>query len=188
MLLRDRRVLTLTIGAGCGLFAQIGVLALLVTILAHPLGDTGAALAVSLATGCAIGGRLLISWLPGAADWRTISELNVALQAGGVLLLLVAGGTATILIGCVLFGLGLGNLVSLPALIVQAEFERPQVGRVVSLVNGLTQGAVSVGPAVFGALHDFAGGASTVLATAGALQLASAAIVLLGRKSSKLAS
>src|SRR5260221_2915773 len=60
-LLRDRRVLTLTIGAGCGLVAQIGVLALLVTILARPLGDPGAALAGSLATRCAIGGPLLIS-------------------------------------------------------------------------------------------------------------------------------
>lgn len=185
-LLRTRAVVTLAIGAGCGLFAQIGVLALFVTMLASPLGATGAAGAMSLATGCAIGGRLLIGWLPGHADWRTVSALNVALQAGGVLLLFVAAAPATILLGCVLFGLGLGNLVSLPALVVQAEFERAQTGRVISLVNGLTQGATSVGPAVFGALYDFGGGTPTVLAAAVALQLASAAIVLLGRKSTKV--
>jgi hypothetical protein len=43
-------------------------------------------------------------------------------------------GTPALLIGCILFGLGLGNAVTLPALIAQREFRAADVGTVVALV------------------------------------------------------
>jgi hypothetical protein len=181
-LLRERRFVTLT-GAACiGIFAQIGLVALLVALLAGRLGDDGAAAAVSLTTACAIVGRLLVGLLPRSADWRVVSAANVALQAAGVALIGGSGATASLLAGCVLFGLGLGNLVSLPPLIAQIEYARADAGRAVALVTGITQGVSAFAPVAFGALHDVTGGFGATLAAAVALQLAAAVIVLIGRR------
>ncbi|MBI3516412.1 MAG: MFS transporter [Proteobacteria bacterium] len=181
-LMRERRFITLTGAAAIGIFAQIGLVALLVALLAVRLGADGAAAAVSLTTACAIGGRLLVGLLPRAADWRVVSAANVAMQACGVLLMATAATTPALLAGCALFGLGLGNLVSLPPLIAQIEYERPDAGRAVALVTGITQAVSAFAPVAFGTLHDLAGGFSAPLAAAAVLQLAAAAIVLIGRR------
>jgi hypothetical protein len=49
--------------------------------------------------------------------------------------LILAGGhvISLPLLGCLLFGLGLGNVSSLPALIAQSEFSPADVQRVVAL-------------------------------------------------------
>ncbi len=180
-LIHERRFVTLTGGAAIGIFAQIGLIALLVELLAGPLGVDGAAAAVSLTTACAIGGRLLVGLLPHDADWRLVSAGNVALQAVGVALMWSAGTDAPLIAGCVLFGLGVGNLVSLPPLIAQIEYERPDAARAVALVTGITQAVSAFAPLAFGALHDLAGGFGPALAAALALQLTSAALTLLGR-------
>jgi hypothetical protein len=180
-LLGERRFVTLTGAAAVAVFAQIGLIALLVELLAGRLGADGAAAAVSLTTACAIVGRLLVGVLPHHADWRAVSAINVGMQAGGVLLLWGADATVPLLAGCVLFGLGVGNLVSLPPLIAQIEYARPDTGRAVALVTGITQAVSAFAPLAFGALHDLAGGFTAPLAAAAALQLAGAAIILLGR-------
>ena len=41
------------------------------------------------------------------------------------------------LLGCILFGLGVGNLISLPPLIAQNEFEHDDVPTVVALISRL---------------------------------------------------
>jgi cyanate permease len=123
----------------------------------------------------------LVGLLPHDADWRLVSAANVALQAGGVALLWGAGTTVPLIAGCVLFGLGVGNLVSLPPLIAQIEYERPDAGRAVALVTGITQAVSAFAPLGFGALHDLAGGFAPTLAAALVLQLASAALILAGR-------
>jgi hypothetical protein len=66
--------------------------------------------------------------------------------------LLAAGGISVplLLLGCVLFGLGIGNLTSLPPLIAQAEFCPADVGRVVALVTAINQAVFAFAPAVLG--------------------------------------
>ena len=179
-LLRQRRFLTLSSAFALGLFSQVGLVAHLVSLLAPRLGDEGAASAASLTALCAVVGRLLLGAVIDRLDRRLAAAANFALQIAGLLLLLGHGAAPTLL-GCVLFGLGLGNLVSLPPLIAEREFAAVDLGRVVALVVAINQAVFSFAPAVFGALHDLAGSYAAPLLLATALHLAAAALVLMGR-------
>lgn len=180
-LIRDRRFATLTAAFACGLFSQVGFVAILVSLLAPVLGEEGAADAVSLVGLCAIGGRFLLASFVDRVDPRHAAAGNFALQAAGLVLLLVGGGATAALAGCVLFGIGLGNLVSLPPLIAEREFAPVDLGRVVALVIAINQALYSFAPAVFGLLRDLAGSYQAPLLLALALHLAALLLVLAGR-------
>jgi cyanate permease len=170
---------SLSLAFALGLVAQMGLLSQLFSLLAPGLGAAGAGWALSLATACAVVGRTAAGWLlPAEADRRGAAVLNFLVQAAGSLALLAAGGGSAplLLLGCVLFGLGIGNLLSLPPLIAQAEWPAAQVGAVVALLTAVNQAFYAFAPALFGALRDLAGD-WTVGAAALALQLAAAAVL-----------
>jgi MFS family permease len=190
----DRRFNTLAIAASLSLFAQIGLIAQLFSLLVPPLGETGAGTVMGLTTACAIGGRTLLGMVMGPnADRRSIAAANVILQAcGSVVLILSAGASIPLLLlGCLLFGLGLGNVTSLPPLIAQAEFAPADVQRVVALVTAVAQGSFAFAPAAFGLLHDLgqtmglssdAGSAQLLFGAAAVIQVATAGVIMLGRR------
>ncbi|HXE04604.1 MAG TPA: MFS transporter [Bryobacteraceae bacterium] len=181
---RDRRFATLSISSALGLFAQIGLIAFLFSFLAPALGDTGAGAAVSLTTACAIFGRTLFGMLlPAEADRRVASALNFTIQITGTLALLAAGNTsvALSLLGCALFGLGLGNLVSLPPLIAQREFVRSDVPRVVALITATNQAVFAFAPFILGTLSDLAGSTRAPILAVASVQIVAAVAVLVGR-------
>jgi MFS family permease len=180
-LLRDRRFVTLASAFAIGLFAQVGLIAHLLTLLVPTLGEQGAAGAVSLTTICAVIGRLLLGAVIDRLDRRIAAAANFAVQACGFVLLSGADATA-VLAGCVLFGLGLGNLVSLPPLIVESEFAAADAGRVVALAIAVNQASFSFAPGVFGAVYDLAGSYAAPLALAVVLQTTAAVLVLSGRR------
>ena len=187
---RDRRFLTLAAAATLGLFAQIGLVAHLFSLLVPVLGAGGAGLTIGGATACAIGGRLLLgAMMPAGADRRAVAAANAGMQAVGSFVLLCAGPSVPLLLlGCALFGLGLGNVTSLPPLVAQAEFRPADVARVVALVTATSQAGYAFAPAAFGLLRDFGktgpGTNESVLlfAAAALAQLASAGVVLVGRR------
>jgi len=84
-----------------------------------------------------------------ATEWRGPSHEQeaLAMQAVGSLALAFGEGMAALAAGCMLFGLGVGNLTSLPPLIAQREFRPADVGTVMALVTAVNQ-------AIFGWLHD----------------------------------
>lgn len=180
-LLRNRRFLTLSLAFALGLFPQIGVVSHLATRLAPVLGPEGAAWAISLAAACAVAGRTLLGWGIGGRDRRVAAALNFAVQATGTALLAFADGAAPLLAGCVLFGLGLGNLISLPPMIAQREFAAGDVGTVVALITAANQALFAFAPALFGLVRDATGGYATAFALALAFQLTATAVVLGGR-------
>ena len=111
---RDRRFATLEGAFALGLFAQIGLVAHLFSLLAPALGAAGAGAAVSLTTACAVLGRTLLgALLPARADRRIAAAANFGVQVAGSLALLASGGVSVprLLAGCVLFGLGVGNMI-----------------------------------------------------------------------------
>lgn len=152
---RDRAFLTLAAGMALGLFAQIGLIAHLLSMLAPLLGAQTAGLAMGLATASAIAGRAAVGWLmPPAADRRKVACAAYAVQIGGSLVLMLAADHAwAVWAGVVLFGSGIGNATSLPPLIAQTEFAREDAARVVPLIVALSQGAYAFAPAAFGALR-----------------------------------
>jgi MFS family permease len=180
-LLRSWRFLTISIAFAFGLFAQIGILAHSVTRLTPELGSNGAAWAVSLITGAAVVGRTVLGWMLGNRNPRIAASLNFLVQACGSTLLIIGHAAPTLLVGCVLFGLGVGNLISLPPLIIQREFRELDVGRVVALVTAINQTVFAFAPVALGALRDLQDDYSLPFAVAMLVQIAAALFVLCSR-------
>ncbi|MCV0439228.1 MAG: MFS transporter [Hydrogenophaga sp.] len=160
LLWRNRRFLSLALGMSAGLFAQIGLLAHLFSVLVPALGAQAAGWAMGFATACAIAGRMFVArLLPAGTQRRFVAALAYGVQlAGSIVLLCVdAQQVAWILLGVALFGSGIGNATSLPPLIAQAEFAREDVPRVVALVVAMAQASYAFAPAVFGFVLSAAG-------------------------------
>ena len=180
LLWRNRKFLTLAAGMALGLFAQIGLVAHLFSLLSPALGAQQAGLAMGLATALAIAGRTAIGWtMPLGADRRLVACAGYGVQLAGSLVLIAAAGTSVplLLLGVVLFGIGFGNSTSLPPLIAQVEFVRDDVMRVVALIVGISQGAYAFAPAAFGLIRELAPHAADAAPGAAPLLFAAAALV-----------
>ena len=140
-----------------GLFAQIGLIAHLFSLLVPALGAPQAGLATGGATAAAIAGRTLAGWLmPERADRRLVACANYGVQIAGIVAFIAAGGTSVplLLIGVLLFGAGIGNATSLPPLIAQVEFVKDDVPRVVALIVAIATGSYAFAPAAFGLIRE----------------------------------
>jgi predicted MFS family arabinose efflux permease len=174
---------SLSLSFALGLTAQMGLLTVLFSIMAPSLGEAGAGLAMSAATACAVVGRTAVgALLPGGADRRVAGTLNFLVQAAGsAALAFSGGGPALLVLGAVLFGLGIGNLLSLPPLIAQRDWPPAEVARVVAMVTAVNQAFYAFGPGLFGAaMESF--GAWAPPAAAGVLQLVAAAVLVVRRR------
>nr|AVI26400.1 transport protein [Candidatus Entotheonella serta] len=150
--------LTYTAGFTLGLFVQVGLIAHLVSLLAPALGGQGSGLAAGFATACAIVDRLFVGWLlPPQGDRRVAAALTYVVQALGCLAFMLSGGEtiSLLLLGVGLFGVGIGNVTSLPPLIAQVEFAELDVPRVIALSTGIAQAAFAFAPAAFGLLREW---------------------------------
>ncbi len=95
LLWRDVKFLTLAAGMAFGLFAQIGLVAHLFSLLSPALGAQQAGLAMGLATALAIGGRTAIGWaMPLGADRRLMACASYGVQLAGSVVLIAAAGTS----------------------------------------------------------------------------------------------
>jgi predicted MFS family arabinose efflux permease len=186
-LMRSRRFVTLSAAFAIGLFAQVGLLSHLLVRLSPALGLAAAGAAVSVTTVCAVIGRTLMGALIGDRDRRLAAAANFALQAFGTALLIVGTSAPPLWLGCALFGLGLGNLTSLPPLIAQKEFARADVTAVVALVIAINQATFAFAPAVFGVVREAATDYTAAFSLAAIAQLVAAAIILTGRRGTKVA-
>lgn len=186
---QDRAFQTLALGMALGLFAQIELITHMFSLLVPAMGAAGAGFAAGLATASAIAGRTLVGWLlPPHADRRVVGAVNYGVQIVGCCIFLVAGGSNVplLIIGVILFGLGIGNATSMPPLIAQTEFAKTEVVRVVALVTAIAQASYAFAPAVFGMIRETTAlaGSGTVpvlFITAALFQLAALLAYLSGR-------
>jgi hypothetical protein len=189
----DLRFITLAAAMALGLFAQIGLLTHLFSLLVPALGTQLAGIATGAATATAIAGRTLVGWLmPAGADRRLFGGASYLVQMLGSLALLLAAGESIplLVLGVVLFGAGIGNATSLPPLIAQAEFVREDVTRVVPMIVAVAQASYAFAPAAFGLIRASgpafnpiqAGAAPGVFITAGLMQCLAIGALLIGRR------
>ncbi len=181
---------TLALGMALGLFAQVGLIAHLFSVLHDLIGHQQAGWALSLATVCAVAGRTLCGWfMPQNTDRRHVAAASYAVQIVGCLCLGagVNGELPLIWAGIALFGLGIGNATSLPPLIAQAEFPRQSVTSIVARTVAAAQFCYAFAPAAFGALRQYwhgsdIGPTTAILAFAAMVKLLAAAVFLYGRR------
>ena len=163
-----------------GLAAQVGVLTHLVPLVMPVLGAGGAARAVSTTTAAAVIGRLLTGVVVDRSSRRVIAAATLALQLLGVAVLAGARSASAAYAGCALFGLGVGNLTTLPGLILTAEWPRERFATLVGLAVAINQLTFAFGPSLVGLVRDWTSGYLAALSACAMLQAIGAVLVLLG--------
>jgi MFS family permease len=177
-LLSEPRYLTMVGAFSIGLLAQISFIAHQAAFLEPTLGLKGAGWAVSLTALSALVGRLVVGLIIDKVDRRGCSSVVLAVQAASMIVLLSTSSVAGLYVGCLLFGFGVGNLITLPGLIVQQEFPRRDFARAVSFNVAITQLVAAVGPSLLGILQDLSSSYRTSLIACLILQTTAAILVL----------
>ena len=187
-LMREPRYLTMVGAFSLAMLAQISFIAHQAAFLEPTLGLKGAGWAVSATALSALVGRISVGLVIDRVDRRAATCANLLVQIASMIVLLSTDSTIGLYVGCILFGFGVGNLITLPGLIVQREFPRRDFARAVSLNVAITQFVAAIGPSVLGMLHDLSGDYRTSLMACLVLQACAAILVLIrpGRSLSSL--
>jgi len=181
--LRSRHFWSVAIPFSLVLAAQVGFLVHFVAFMMPRLGAGGTATAVSIAAGSAMLGRIALGFVIDRVHQRRVSSLSFASQAVALGLMLALPDRPEALYGgSVLFGLSVGNVITLPSLIVHREFAGRSFGLIIGLSTAIGQFTFALAPALLGVLRDLADGYGPVLAVCMALELIAAATILRGRR------
>ena len=178
--LRTWRFWSVSAPFALGLTAQVGVLTHLVSVVTPVLGAGGGARALSATTAAAVAGRLATGLVVDRLNRRLLTSATLAVQIVGLTLLARGGSAASVYAGCALFGLGVGNLTTLPGLVLAVEWPRERFATLVGLVVGINQFTFAFGPSLVGVLRDRVGADAPALGACVALKAVAAVMILLG--------
>jgi MFS family permease len=176
--LRSGNFQTISIAFALGLTAQVGFLTHQVAYLAPIVGNLAAGWAVSVTTLAAVAGRTATGFFVDRFDRRLAACANFCVQILGTGLLISNASTPVLYLGCALFGFGVGNMISLPSLIVQQEFPKQHFSRIVSLIVAINQFTFAFGPGLLGYLQRAGGGYTAALVACLIMQATAALIVV----------
>lgn len=180
--LRDVGFLTVTTAFALVLFAQVGFIVHLISFLDPMIGRERAALAVAVLTAMAVVGRVLFSLVIDRLDQRLASALSFLSQAAALLVVINLHDDYVLIAACAVFGFSVGNLITLPSLIVQQEFDSAAFGVLISLNTAINQVTYAFGPGVVGALRDWSGGYSLPFYLCIVLEVMAAALIMVRGK------
>jgi len=156
--LRDISFLSVSAAFALVLFAQVGFIVHLIAFLDQVVGRERATVAMALLTAMAVVGRVSFSFVIDRLNQRLASSLSFVSQAIALAIIINIHNDVVMIAACALFGLSVGNLITLPSLIVQREFDPRSFGVLVSLITAINQITYAFGPGVIGLLHDVSGG------------------------------
>jgi predicted MFS family arabinose efflux permease len=176
--LRNVGFLSVSIAFALVLFAQVGFVVHLISFLDPVIGRASATVAIALLTAMAVIGRLLFSTVIDRLNQRLASALSFASQALALLVIINFRNEVALIAACAVFGFSVGNLITLPSLIVQREFDPRSFGVLISLLTAITQITYAFGPGVIGALRDLSGSYTLPFYGCIALELIAAMLVM----------
>ena len=178
---RDIGFLSVSIAFALVLFAQVGFIVHLISFLDSVIGRERAAIAVALLTAMAVVGRVLFSFVIDRLNQRLASALSFVSQAVALAVVINVHNDIALIGACALFGFSVGNLITLPSLIVQREFDPRAFGVLVSLITAINQITYAFGPGVVGFLRDFSGSYSLPFYGCIGLELVAAVLIMMRR-------
>jgi|SRR5579871_3670199 len=181
-LLRDRAIQSVAVAFGLGLSAQVGFLMHQVNFLTSRLGIEAAGVGVALTTTVAVVSRVVTGLVVDRFDPRRVAAANFLVQIAALGVLLSAVSPTAIYVGCALFGVSVGNMITLSNVIVQREVPSAQFARAISLVLAIDQVVLAFGPGVLGIVRDWSGDYMAALAVCLALDVAAFLAVLVRRR------
>lgn len=160
------------------LTAQVGFLVHQVAFLQPILGRAEAGISVAVLTISAIVGRFVLGALSQRINVRRFTAWSLASQAAALLAMIWTGNSVALYAACAVYGLSAGNLITLPSLVIQREFEAASFGMLIGLSWAISQFTYAFGPGVLGAIRDLSGGYTMPLALCIALKIAAAILIL----------
>lgn len=178
--LRDIAFLSVSAAFALVLFAQVGFIVHLISFLDGVVGRERAAIAVALLTAMAVVGRVLFSFVIDRMNQRLASSLSFVSQAVALAIVINVRNDAALIAACALFGFSVGNLITLPSLIVQREFDRRSFGVLVSLITAINQITYAFGPGAVGLLRDISGSYALPFYCCIGVELTAAVLILIG--------
>ena len=183
--LRSRAFWSVAAPFAMALTAQVGFLVHQIPILEPSIGRAQAGFSVAVLTVAAISGRLALGAFANRLDMRHFTAWSVASQAVALLAMAWTADITVLLIACAVYGLSAGNLITLPSLVIQREFEPASFGMLVGLSWAASQFTYAFGPGLLGVLRDVTGSYGAPLALCIALKLGAAALILLRPRSDR---
>jgi len=169
------------------LTAQVGFLVHQVAFLQPMLGRAQAGFAVAVLTVSAIAGRLMLGAIAPRIDVRRFTAWSLASQAAALLAMIWTGEAWALYVACAVYGLSAGNLITLPSLVIQREFEAASFGMLVALSWAITQFTYAFGPGLLGVIRDASGDYAAALGFCIALKIVAAVLILVRPKEDVLA-
>jgi MFS family permease len=165
------------------LVAQVAFIVHQIAFMEPLVGRAQAALSVSVMTIMAVIGRLTLGAVVDRLDPRLISAVSMGSQAVALFAMTQTNDTSLLLIACAAYGFSVGNIITLPSLIIQREFAPATFGMVLGLSTAVGTFAGALGPGLIGLVRDATGDYAAALLLCVALKLAAAGtVVLRGRK------
>jgi MFS family permease len=177
-LIRNMAFWTISIPFALALLAQIGFIVHQIALLEPKIGRASAGFAVSVMTFMAIAGRLGLGMVVDRLDPRLVTAASLVTQAAALLTILQADAVPIVLAACAVFGFSVGNIITLPPLIIQREFSAEGFVVVMGLSNAISGTVGALGPGLAGLIRGWSGDYDAVLAFCVALELIAAAIVV----------
>ena len=184
--LRDIGFLSVTTAFAVVLFAQVGFIVHLIAFLDPVIGRASATTAIALLTAMAVVGRVLFSTVIDRLNQRLASALSFMSQAAALAVLINLRNDYALIAACGVFGFSVGNLITLPSLIVQREFDSRSFGVLVSLQTAIAQVTYAFGPGVVGVLRDLSGSYTLPFYCCIALELTAAVLIMIRGRTSSL--
>jgi MFS family permease len=177
-LVRDLQFWTIAAPFSLALLAQVGFIVHQIALLEPAMGRSRAALAVAVTTTMAVIGRLCLGLVVDRLDPRVVTAGSLVTQAAALFVISQTTEPVILFVSCAVYGFSIGNLITLPPLIVHREFEPAAFGTVLGLSTAICGIVSAFGPGLVGFVRGATGGYAAALMLCLTLQLVSAALVL----------
>ena len=182
MIMRRLAFWTISVPFALALVAQIGFIVHQIALLEPKLGRPGAGLAVALTTSMAVIGRFCLGMVVDRLNPRLVTTVSLASQAAALLVITQTDKAAALFAACSVFGFTIGNLITLPPLIIHRQFNATDFTVVMGLSTAFSGIVGALGPGLVGLVRSLSGGYAVGLTLCIALELVAAVVVLYGGK------
>jgi MFS family permease len=171
---------TIAVPFALALMAQIGFIVHQIALLEPKIGRAGAGFAVALTTFMAVIGRLCLGMVVDLLNPRRVTAASLVSQPAALLAIILTDDASVLFAACAFFGFTVGNLITLPPLIIHREFNVGAFTVVMGLSTAASGIVGALGPGLVGLVRSWSDGYAVALALCITLELVAAAIVLVG--------
>jgi predicted MFS family arabinose efflux permease len=178
--LRSRTFLAVSAAYLCLLGAQVGAIAHLYRLVSARAGRETAALAIATLASASTIGRLLGGLITLKLSVRKFAMALMAAQAFGLAMLALSMEASLLLASVVVFGLTIGNSLTMHPLLLAESFGTRDYGRIYSTSQLITMLGVAGCPAAIGLIYETSGGYKAPFLAIAALTTLGLAILALG--------